>query len=212
MVATTRVGLIKKHFRSLGDPRVKGRTRHHLSDIIVMALCAIIANCDDWHDIALFVRQQGDWFKRLLQFCGDVPSHDTFERVFTALDPQSLQCCCLAWLQQVAGMVGLGQTAIDGKTTRGSADAPQGALRAHWAIENRLHCQLDTSSDEDASRAENRHGAANLALLRELAFSLLKQHPKKESMARKRKLAALCPDFLAETLSGGQLPPLGPTA
>jgi predicted transposase YbfD/YdcC len=374
MVATTRVGLIKKHFRSLRDPRVKGRTRHRLLDIIVMALCAVIANCDDWPDIALFAKQRSAWFKRLLQFCGEVPSHDTFERVFAALDPQALQRCCLDWLHEVAGMVGLGQIAIDGKTLRGSAGAPLGALhivsawatqarvslgqvavdgksneitaipmllklldlegalvtidamgcqkqiakqivegggdyalvvkgnqerllediqetvgqalegklaagkvrqhttveqghgrreertcvmiqevagirdrhlwpklttvgmcfsertvngaasgevrffigsrrmaarryaqalRAHWGIENHLHWQLDISFHEDASRVENRHGAANLALLRKLALSLLKQHPKKESMARKRKLAAICPDFLAETLSAG---------
>ena len=37
------------------------------------------------------------------------------------------------------------------------------ALRSHWAIENNLHWQLDVSFREDASRIENRHGAANFA-------------------------------------------------
>ncbi len=374
MAATTRVGPIKKHFRSLRDPRVVGRTRHRLLDLIVMALCAVIANCDDWPDIALFARQRLGWFKRLLQFCGEAPSHDTFERVFAALDPQALQRCCLAWLQEVAPMVGLGQIAIDGKSLRGSAGAGLGALhvvsawatqaqvslgqvavegksneitaipellklldlhgalvtidaigcqkgiarkivegggdyvlvvkanqqrllediqhtvaraldgglaagqvrqhttmeqghgrreerrcvlirdlagirdralwpkraavglcyrertvngetstevryfigsramaargyaqalRGHWGIENQLHWQLDVSFHEDASRVENRHGAANLAALRKLALSLLKQNPQKDSMARKRKLAAMSTDFLAETLSAG---------
>jgi predicted transposase YbfD/YdcC len=77
-------------------------------------------------------------------------------------------------------------------------------LRSHWGIENGLHWQLDVSFREDASRVENRHGAANLALLRKMALSLLKQHPRKDSIARKRKAAALDTGFLAEILAGAQ--------
>ena len=76
------------------------------------------------------------------------------------------------------------------------------ALRAHWGIENNLHWQLDVSFREDASRIENRHGAESFALLRKLALALLKQHPRKDSIARKRKAAALDPAFLAEILAG----------
>ena len=65
-----------------------------------------------------------------------------------------------------------------------------------------MHWQLDVSFSEDASRIENRHGAANFALLRKMALGLLKRHPRKDSIARKRKTAALDPDFLAETLAG----------
>jgi len=302
-----------------------------------------------------------------------VPSHDTFERVFAALDPRAFERCCLAWLREVAGLLGVGHIAIDGKTLCGSAgpglgplhlvsawatqaqlslgqvavdgksneitaiprllelldlrgalvtldamgcqkaiakqvvagggdyvlvvkgnqgqlladiqdtvtraldgDLPAGAvrqcttteqghgrheerscvvvhhvagirdrpawahlttvgmcrrertangrtteevcyfigsrrmgarryaqaLRGHWGIENQLHWQLDVSFGEDASRIENRHGAANFALLRKLALGLLKRHPRQDSIARKRKAAALDPAFLAETLAG----------
>ena len=76
------------------------------------------------------------------------------------------------------------------------------ALRDHWGIENNLHWQLDVSFQEDASRVENRHGAENLSLFRKLALSLLKQNPRKETMARKRKAAAVDPGYLAEILTG----------
>ncbi len=69
-------------------------------------------------------------------------------------------------------------------------------------IENQLHWQLDVSFREDANRVENRHGAENLALMRKLALGLVKQHPRKDSVARKRKAAALNTDFLAEILTG----------
>ena len=76
------------------------------------------------------------------------------------------------------------------------------ALRAHWGIENSLHWQLDISFGEDDSRVRDRNGAENLALLRKMALALLKQNPAPTSIARKRKTAALDPQFLAETLTG----------
>jgi predicted transposase YbfD/YdcC len=76
------------------------------------------------------------------------------------------------------------------------------ALRNHWRIENSLHWQLDVSFGEDRNRVSKRHAAENLALVRRLALSLLKQHPDKRSIACKRLCAALDPSFLEEVLHG----------
>jgi predicted transposase YbfD/YdcC len=73
-------------------------------------------------------------------------------------------------------------------------------LRHHWGIENNLHWQLDVSFGEDGSREQGRHAAANLALVRKLALVLLKQHPRKQSIAGKRKHAAWSLDFLEEVV------------
>lgn len=86
-------------FRTLKDPRVQGRTTHRLLDIVFMALCAVIADCNDWQEIALFVREHRAWFEQFLDLQHGVPSHDTFERVFQALDPQAFQGCFLAWIR-----------------------------------------------------------------------------------------------------------------
>ena len=99
MAATTTVGSIKKYFRRLKDPRVVGRSRHLLVDIIVLAICGVIADCDDWPEIVLFAQKRLAWFQRFLKLPNGVPSHDTFERVFAKLEPRSFQCCCLAWLR-----------------------------------------------------------------------------------------------------------------
>lgn len=77
------------------------------------------------------------------------------------------------------------------------------ALRNHWRIENTLHWQLDVGFAEDDNRVSKRRGAENLALVRRLALSLLKQHPDKRSIPCKRLLAALDPEFLLEVLRGG---------
>jgi len=377
MAAITHVGSIKRHFGKLRDPRVKGRTRHLLVDIIVIAICGVIANCDDWPDIELFAQKREAWFRRFLKLPYGIPSHDTFERVFGQINPRVFERCCLEWLRAAAELVGVSHIAIDGKTLCGSANAklrplhlvsawavqanltlgqvavdgksneitaipkllelldlkgalvtidaigcqktiarkivdgggdyvltvkgnraallediqatveqalegnlPKGTvgqyitteeahgrkeersyvvihsvervgeraawpklttvgmcysartvngktteetryfigsrrmsaakyaevLRNHWRMENCLHWQLDVSFSEDASRIQERNGAENFALLRRMALSLLKQHPRKDSIARKRKAAALDSDFLAETLAGAAKP------
>jgi predicted transposase YbfD/YdcC len=75
------------------------------------------------------------------------------------------------------------------------------AVRSHWGIENNLHWQLDVTFGEDRNRVSKRNAAENLALLRRLTLSLLKAHPSKDSIARKRFAAALDTDFLEEVLS-----------
>jgi predicted transposase YbfD/YdcC len=74
------------------------------------------------------------------------------------------------------------------------------ALRNHWGIENKLHWQLDVTFHEDNNRFNKRHGAENLALVRRLALSLLKQHPDSDSIACKRLHAAMDPAFLQEII------------
>ena len=76
------------------------------------------------------------------------------------------------------------------------------ALRQHWGIENNLHWQLDISFGEDQSRIQERNKAENFGLLRKMALSLLKRNPSKQSIARKRKAAALDTVFLEEILAG----------
>jgi predicted transposase YbfD/YdcC len=373
MAALTSVAAVKGFFRRLKDPRVVGRSRHRLIDIVMIAICGVIGNCDDWPDIELFAKNRLAWFKRFLALPEGVPSHDTFERVFARLNPHVFMQCCVEWLRAAADLLSVGHIAIDGKSLCGSASAKLGplhlvsawatqakltlgevavdgqsneitaipkllelldlhgalvtidaigcqkaiaekivagggdyllavkgnqehllediqttmnqaldgelpphqvvtitmanqghgrqeqrtctvvtnletirnratwpglktvilcsrertvnghhtqeahyfissrrmaarkfaeALRGHWGIENGLHWHLDVSFAEDASRIQQRHAAENFALMRKLALGLLKQHAAKMSVARKRKAAALDPDFLAASMMG----------
>jgi len=368
---------VKTHFRRLKDPRRKHRQQHRFLDILFIATCAVIAGADSWPQIEAFGKRRRTWLKRFLALPNGIPSHDTFRRLFAALDPQAFQACVRQWLLALSGALGLEQIAIDGKTLRGSSNAAselgplqlvsawatqshvslgqvavaadsneitaiprllellelKGALvsidamgcqreiaeriiagggnyiltvkgnqeqllkdiqqclqealdhehpqlsfyeteerghgrverrcytvlqeitalgqrqqwrglqaigmcysertigektstevryfigskkrsaryygrglRNHWGIENNLHWQLDVVFGEDADRTQDRNAAANLALLRRVALTLLKRHPSKDSLVSKRMQAAWNCGFLEEILKGSANP------
>jgi predicted transposase YbfD/YdcC len=362
---------IARFFTKLRDPRRAHRRLHLLQDIIVIALCAVIAGAQDWQQIETFGRKRRDWLRGFLALPNGIPSHDTFERVFDRLQPQTFQACFREWVQAISAGLRIKHVAIDGKTLRGSGAAKLGplhlvsawataqhlslgqvavdaksneitaipallerldlggalvtidalgcqkaiaqkivdqgghyaltvkgnqehllediqqalakafdtdfadldhdtyttrecghgreeyrcytvlhttegirqadawaglttigmcysertvkgettsevryfigdqkasakyygrGLRNHWGIENNLHWQLDVNFGEDRNRVQKRNAAENLALLRRLTLSLLKAHPSKDSIGKKRFAAALDTDFLEEIL------------
>src|SRR5213595_2761395 len=97
---------IPQYFAKLKDPRRAHRRLHRLQDIIVIALCAVIAGAQDWQEIETFGRKRRDWLRRFLELPNGIPSHDTFERVFDRLDPLALQNALIGWLHSISETLG----------------------------------------------------------------------------------------------------------
>ncbi len=137
MIPSTRVASIKKYFARLKDPRVRNRTRHRLIDIMAIALCGVIANCDTWAEIVDFGNTHSSWLKRFLNLGNGIPSRDTFERVFAKIHPAAFSSRRVNWLRNVSDLIGLAHIAIDGKTLRGSGSSTWGPLHlvGAWAAE-----------------------------------------------------------------------------
>ena len=57
-----------------------------LIDIIVIAVCAVIAGAETWVDVENFGKAKTEWLKSFLKLPNGIPSHDTFGRFFTVLD------------------------------------------------------------------------------------------------------------------------------
>lgn len=75
------------------------------------------------------------------------------------------------------------------------------AVRSHWSVENTFHWTLDVIFREDDARLRSGDSAENFAILRHISLNLLKHHPAKLSVKRKRFKAALDDSFLLELLS-----------
>jgi len=143
------------HFELLTDPRLERTRRHVLQDILVIALCAMIANANTWVDIEHFGKTKLDFLRRFLELPNGIPSHDTFGRVFAKLDPAALLVCLQNWLSDLRQKLGGKQVAIDGKTLRGSHDGATRPNALHlvsaWATEARLflgQLAVDQKSNE----------------------------------------------------------------
>ena len=140
---------ILNHFANLKDPRRRHRSQQQ--DIIVIALCAVIAGANDWQQVVAFGRNRRDWLRGFLGLPNGIPSHDTFERVFDRLDPQAFQACFRGWVEALSAALRLKHIAIDGKTLRGSGSAKLGPLHLVSAWATAQHLSLGQVAVDDKS-------------------------------------------------------------
>jgi hypothetical protein len=135
---------IATYFGDLKDPRIERSKEHQLLDILVIAICAVICGANDWEAVAEYGRSKEEWFKAFLALPNGIPSHDTFWRVFRALDPEQFERCFMNWIQAVSETlakqavaketVAQQVVAIDGKTLRRSHDKGGDKGDSHAAI------------------------------------------------------------------------------
>src|SRR3954447_13314892 len=138
-----------EHFSALADPRCAGKVEHRLTDILVIAVCAVIACAESWDDIALYGRTKLGWLQSFLTLANGIPSHDTFRRVFMLID--AFEACFSTWAQSFAEAFDREVVAIDGKTLRRSFDRAQGPLHLVSASEQGLALgqrEVDGKSNE----------------------------------------------------------------
>ncbi len=82
---------------SIKDPRVERRREHKLCDILTIGLCSMLCGQSDFTAMAEFARAREKWLKGFLELPGGIPSHDTFGRVFAAIDPDEFLSAFMRW-------------------------------------------------------------------------------------------------------------------
>jgi predicted transposase YbfD/YdcC len=146
---------IVKHFGKLEDPRIDRTKLHSLTDILAIAICAVICDADGWIDVENYGSAKHAWLSTFLALPNGIPSHDTFGRVFARIDPTQFQHCFMRWMRDIYRVTNGEVIPIDGKTLRHSFDNTIGQSPIHmvsaWASTNRLvlgQLKVDDKSNE----------------------------------------------------------------
>lgn len=151
-MATTFVRKVYKHFENVTDPRADRGETFPLLEMVFVALCAAICDCNGWADVERFGNAKLVWLRKFMPFEKGIPSHDTFTKVFARLDTLEFYAALESWAREIAGSL-RGQTvAFDGKTLRGSHDKARGKSALHsvsaWACGLRLCLALKSVGDK----------------------------------------------------------------
>ena len=130
-----------KYFAELRDPRVERNREHLLEEVLLIAIAAVLSGAESWNDIADYGEAKLLWLKTFLTLPSGIPSHDTFNRVFAALDPEQLEKGFVAWVGSIAKLTAGEVVAIDGKALCGTRESGKKAIVhmvSAWAEGNGL--------------------------------------------------------------------------
>jgi len=152
-MSTSFVGKICEHFVDVTDPRLNRGTNYPLLEMVFVALCGAICDCNSWVDVASFGKCKLAWFRKFLPFENGIPSHDTFTELFARLDTLEFYAALESWARDIAHSLTGETVAFDGKTLRGSFDkaAHKSALHSVSAWVCGLKMCIALKSVEDKS-------------------------------------------------------------
>jgi hypothetical protein len=126
------------HISTLGelpDPRVARTKLHKFEDILLISICSLPCGAESFEDMELFGDSKEPWLRTFLELPHGIPSHDTFHRLFAALEPQRFLDAFMRWTQSLRTVLADEVVAIDGKALRramATGQSPKVILSA-WA-------------------------------------------------------------------------------
>lgn len=137
--------LIFEIFERVPDPRKPNHSFHHrFLDVLCIALCATLSGAEGFVDMEDYGLAKETWLRERLglELPHGIPSHDTFNRLFSLLDPKAFEACFMVWTQHLQQLTEGEILAIDGKSVRRSFDTATGQGALHlvsvWAAQARL--------------------------------------------------------------------------
>ena len=112
--------------RKIADPRIVERSDYLLVDVVGITIWAVWCGADDFVAVESFAKFRREWLGQFFEWPAGVPSHDTFGRVLSVLDPQQFSAALVNWTAAWPTALAGRTVAIDGKTARGSASRAKG--------------------------------------------------------------------------------------
>ena len=144
----------------LSDPRRRQGVRYPLRTVVVTALMSMICGCDDAEAMEAWSDANADWLETFLDLPHGPPSQDVYLHVFGALEPKAFNEVFQRWADLISLRIHGSERhiAIDGKTSRGSADPSTNRPAIHtvsaWLCgEGLVLGQVKTSDKSNEIRA-----------------------------------------------------------
>ena len=117
----SRLRALLDHFSIIEDAREPHRVAYPLAELLLLAVCGTIADCDDYDNIAGWGETHLDFLRRFLPFYNGVPSGRWLTIMMNRINPALFSACFCDWVRACwpdhPELV-----AIDGKTLRRSHD------------------------------------------------------------------------------------------
>jgi len=132
---------ILSYFCTMKDPRIDRKKLHPLENIIFISIASVLCGAETWEDIEDFGYAKFDWLSGILDMKNGVPSHDTFNRFFRALNPGEFEQHFIKWTQSIINQRDYEFVSIDGKTIcQASKMNTNGSIHivSAWASRNNL--------------------------------------------------------------------------
>ena len=139
--------------RTIKDPRRDHLRAHSFECIFYIAMAAVIGGAESWYEVADFGKMHESFFRSRIKDFKCVPSHDTFNRVFSLLSPSELEKGFRTWIREICGKY-RGLVSIDGKEICGAreekSDGSFESLRivSAWASSNGVSLGQEKVSDK----------------------------------------------------------------
>jgi predicted transposase YbfD/YdcC len=128
-------------FSELEDPRSPSKTQHQLNDILLIGIIAVLCGAETWNNVEEYGRAKEDFLGKFLDLPNGIPSHDTFNRVFSSIDPEQFERGFIKWVEALVTITDGEVIAIDGKTIRGAKSRAKKSpfhIVSAWASDNNV--------------------------------------------------------------------------
>ena len=115
---------LKEKSMMLKDERQKGKVIYKIWDIVVVVILAVLADCNEWEEIADYARDEKDFLKKFLKLTGGIPTAKTYERVISLIDSQELNKIFVDFIKDIQFMDDIyfkDILSFDGKVDKGSS-------------------------------------------------------------------------------------------
>ncbi len=93
-----------------------------LNELLFLSISGLLSGVNDWQLMVVFGNEKRSWLRKFFPYKNGIPSADTLESLYSALDPIAFEVCFREWVNQVSSLTDGELIALDGKTICGSFD------------------------------------------------------------------------------------------